>query len=122
MATKLVELAAAGASEVITLPMQTQNWNVPNGFSVMVNFSGNVPGDVPAVASVSVQLSNDSRVKSLVPSEVALARWNDMNCMEDLTEDSNNTLAAPVAFMRLWCSEYTSGRVQLSVGFAGEAV
>lgn len=123
MAVFNASISALGASSTISLPMGYANW--PNlgagGLSFLVNLSGpgvGIPGGVAAVATVTVQVSNDVNANPNQPAATqALARWNNHDILVNLSTDKNSSVVFPCAYARLYCTAYTSGTATLQIGW-----
>lgn len=113
-----VLISGVGFSAPIILPQWQQMWVGGPGFPMLVNFSGGGP----AVGTVSVQVSCDPNVAFYGnnPAQYALARWNLHDVLQGLTNDKNDSVGFCVYAARLWCSAYTSGTIQLQVGWVDQ--
>lgn len=107
MAFQRTSLSAAGASTPIQPRTSMQDWT-GGGVSLLVNFSGGGP----AVATVSVQISNDPTAMS----SPSTARWNNHDTLASLTANANGTASVVIYAVRLFASAYTSGTVTLDMG------
>ena len=112
-----VTLSGVGVSAPIILPQWQQMW-MPGGMPVLLNFSGGGP----AVATATVQVSCDPNVAlfNTNAAQYALARWNAHDILVNLSGDKNSSIAYAVYAIRLQLTAYTSGIVQLQVGWVDQ--
>lgn len=123
MAIISLSIAALGASSTVKLPMAGANWFPMGGMSFLLNFTTEgfgIPGPVPtAVATVTVQVSNDPLANpNNTVAQQAAARWNNHDVLVGQTTDKNDSVVYPCAYVRLYCTAYTSGTVTLQIGYA----
>ncbi len=113
MSGQRISAAAAGPTGSIKLPSSFQTWLGAMGQSLLLNFSGGGP----AIANVTVQVSNDPSASPQNSQAVQnAARWNAHDILQNMTGDKNSSIVYAVAFVRLLVNSYTSGTVTLDVG------
>ena len=89
---------------------------------LIVNFTGptntstGAQLQASAVATATVQVTNDPSALSSVPSIQVTARWISHPTLQGLTNDLSSSIAYPVLAVRLNLTSYTSGTVQLQIG------
>jgi hypothetical protein len=108
MAVQRLSLSAVGVSAPFSLPMKNQIFTGA-GISLLLNFSGGGP----AVATATVEVSNDP----VAFSTPTLARWNAHDILVGITADKNNSIIYPINCLRLRLTAWTSGTVVLDIGF-----
>jgi hypothetical protein len=108
MAVQRLQLSAVGVSAPFSLPMKNQIY-AGAGISLLLNFSGGGP----AVATATVQVSNDTVAFSTPVS----ARWNNHDVLVGLTADKNSSIVYPINCIRLQLTAWTSGIVTLDIGY-----
>jgi hypothetical protein len=116
--------AGTTASAAQVLPSSYQVWAAQAGPSVLCNFSGSgvgFPGTVPAVGTVTLQVSNDPNANpSGTAAAQASARWNNHDVIKSVTGDTNSSIVFICRYVRLF-GVVTSGTVQVTIAYSDTA-
>lgn len=113
--------SSLGSTTGYQIYLKRQNWE-GMGVGLIVNFTGPTntatgqPAGAAAVATASVQVTNDPNAFSSIPSVQATARWINHPTLTGLTSDLSGSIAYPVLGVRLNVTSYTSGSVMLQIG------
>ena len=113
--------ASLGTTQAYPIYLKRQNWE-GMGVGLIVNFTGptntstGAQLQASAVATATVQVTNDPNALSSVPSIQVTARWISHPTLQGLTNDLSSSIAYPVLAVRLNLTSYTSGTVQLQIG------
>ncbi len=118
MAVYTLSQTGIGTSPIFAILMKPEAWVGVGGVSLLVNFSGS-PGGA-AVATATVQISNDINAGNANPNIAATARWNAHDVLQGITADRNSSIVYPVAYVRLTLSAWTSGTVTLQIGHTSQ--
>jgi hypothetical protein len=121
MPANTVSQSSLGCTVAIPIYLKRQNWE-GMGVGLIVNFTGptntatGAQMQASAVATATVQVTNDPNALSSIPSVQTTARWIAHPVLNGLTNDLSSSIAYPVLAVRLNITSYTSGTVMLQVG------
>ena len=113
--------SSVGVTTAYPIYLKRQNWE-GMGVGLIVNFTGptntatGLPSGTAAVATATVQVTNDPNALSAIPSVQSTARWISHPVLQNITGDLSSSIAYPVLAVRLAITSYTSGTVMLQIG------
>jgi len=113
---------AAGVSRPYQVLLKKGQWQGLGGMSLILNFSGTTnpatgaPSGAAAVATATVQISNDP----LALTKPDQARWVAHPVLTGITADAVSAQEFTCVAIRLVITAYTSGTVQLGICCANE--